>query len=136
MRKMFFAVIGVALLAACNSKVSDTEDYLKQQYEQQFAEATVEAPAVEDKEMGYYCFDVDSTIKDFVHFSCANVKQVVLPYYADKENLMAIHCAIDDIVIEKGWRYPFEDWLEFRDELQDSLVSISYELGEIEVEID
>ncbi len=127
------------LLAACNHQKNSAlreGDYTVDNQ-------TIEAPALEDWEfgaygqVGYYSFEVDSTIKDFVYFDCDSVKQVVISYYANPNQLRAIHLAIDDIIIEKGWRYPLEQWHDFEEDLQAMLgEDISYRLGEVEIDID
>lgn len=130
-------MVCACLLAACHNQQKDVsipQEYIDNQ--------SIEAPALEDWEFGaydmvnYYSLEFDSTIKDFIYFYCDTVKQVVLPYYTEYANLDIIHCAIDDIIIEKGWRYPLENWHDFEFELQDRLGSISYQLGEIEIDLD
>ena len=136
--KKVFIVVCACLLAACHNQKKEvsilSEEYIDNQ--------TIEAPALEDwefgadRQIGYYSLEFDSTIKDFIYFYCDTVKQVVLPYYANPDKLGIIHCAIDDIIIEKGWKYPLEQWPDFEFELQDRLGSIGYQLGEIEIDLD
>ena len=138
MKKLILAAL-LFLLAACNHQKNSAlreGDYTVDNQ-------TIEAPALEDWEfgaygqVGYYSFEVDSTIKDFVYFDCDSVKQVVISYYANPNQLRAIHLAIDDIIIEKGWRYPLEQWHDFEEDLQAMLgEDISYRLGEVEIDID
>lgn len=136
--KKVFIVVCACLLAACHNQqkeVSIPQEYIDNQ--------TIEAPALEDWEfgaygqIGYYSFEVDSTIKDFVYFDCDSIKQVVISYYSEPTQLKAIHLAIDDIIIAKGWRYPLESWHDFEEDLSANLGDgIAFRLGEIEIEID
>lgn len=139
MKREFLAALFL-LLAACNHQKNST---LPEGELYAVDNQTIEAPALEDWEfgaygqVGYYSFEVDSTIKDFVYFDCDSVRQVVISYYAKPSQLRAIHMAIDDIIIEKGWRYPLESRQEFEEQLQAMLGDdISYQLGEVEIDID
>ena len=136
MKREFLAAL-LLLLAACNPKNSTSPNSVYMVDNQ-----TIEAPALEDWEfgaygkVGYYSLETDSTIKDFVYFDCDSVRQVVIPYYSEPNQLRAIHLAIDDIIIEKGWRYPLEHWHDFEEQLQAMLGDdISYRLGEVEIDV-
>ncbi|MBR4106054.1 MAG: hypothetical protein IKK52_01995 [Alphaproteobacteria bacterium] len=138
MKREFLAAL-LFLLAACNPKNSTLPEGELYTVDNQ----TIEAPALEDWEfgaygqIGYYSLEVDSTIKDFVYFDCDSIKQVVISYYSEPTNLRAIHLAIDELIIAKGWRYPLEDWHDFEEQLQAMLGdNISYRLGEVEIDID
>lgn len=136
--KKVFIVVCACLLAACHNQKKEvsilSEEYIDNQ--------TIEAPALEDWEfgaygqIGYYSFEVDSTIKDFVYFDCDSIKQVVISYYSEPTQLKAIHLAIDEIIIAKGWRYPLESWHDFEEDLRAMLGdSMDYRLGEIEIDV-
>lgn len=134
MKNVIFAAL-LLLLAACNPKNSTLPEGELYAVDNQ----TIEAPALEVEaygQIGYYSLEVDSTIKDFVYFDCDSVRQVVIPYYSEPTQLKAIHLAIDDIIIEKGWRYPLESRQEFEEQLQAMLGDdISYQLGEVEIDV-
>lgn len=134
MKREFLAAL-LFLLAACNPKNSTSPEGELYTVDNQ----TIEAPALEVGaygQIGYYSLEVDSTIKDFVYFDCDSVRQVVIPYYSEPTQLRAIHMAIDDIIIEKGWCYPLESRQEFEEQLQAMLGDdISYQLGEVEIDV-
>lgn len=140
MKREFLAALFL-LLAACNHQKNSTLEGELYAVDNQ----TIEAPALEDWEfgaygaygqVGYYSLEADSTIKDFVYFDCDSIKQVVISYYAKPSQLRAIYLAIDDIIIEKGWRYPLEQWHDFEEQLQAMLGDdISYRLGDVEIDV-
>lgn len=136
--KKVFIVVCACLLAACHNQQEDvsisSEEFIDKQ--------PIEGIALEDWEFGaynevsYYSFDYDSTIEEFIYFPHDTVIQMVLPYYAEPHNLNLMHRTIDDIILEKGWKYPLEHWHDFEEELQDKLGDMKCQLGEIEIAID
>lgn len=130
MKKIFFAVMILGVLAACKD-ISTTPPEEPQSQEQ------IEA-AVEEEEFegcGFYHIDFDSCILEFIPecYLYDTITGVNLGYSSSPENLKKIQIAIDEIVIEKGVRYLFEDWWGFSEELRQKTEDSTLVIGEIEI---
>lgn len=138
MKKVLLAVMILGVLTACKQKdVSiSPEDRDSCFADSQTIEAVVDEDTEDEKILGYYAFEFDSTIRDFVYCEYDSVNQVTISYYSEQKNLIQIRCAIDDIIINKGWRYPLDSWHEFEEDLASMLSdSIEFQLSEVEIEV-
>lgn len=135
MKKFIFAVMGVALLAAlaaCKENISNSQE---EPQPQEQIEAAVEEE-VEFEGCGFYHIDFDSNLLEFIPewYRCYDtILGVDLRYSSSSENLSIIHITIDEIVIEKGVRYLFEDYGGFSEELSQKVGDIPLQIGELEI---
>jgi len=132
MKKIIFAVMGVALLAACKQNISAPP-------EEPLPENKIEA-AVEEEEFegcGFYHIDFDSCILEFIPecYLYDTITGVNLGYSSSSpENLSKIQITIDEIVIEKGVRYLFENYWGFCEEIRKKTEDSTLVIGEVEIE--
>ena len=131
MKKFIFAVMGVALLAACKNISTPSP-------EEPLPEDKIEAVTEEEefKGCGFYHIDFDSCILEFIpewYQVYDTIFGVNLGYTSSSENLPKIQIAIDEIVIEKGISYLFEDYWEFCTELRQKVGDTTLQVGEIEI---
>ena len=137
MKKVLLAVMILGVITACKQKDVSISPEDSCFADRRTIEAVVDENDVEDEKfLGYYAFEFDSTIREFVYCEYDTVRQVTISYYSEQKNLIQIRCAIDDIIINKGWRYPLESWHEFEEDLVSVLSdSIEFQLSEVEIEV-
>lgn len=131
MKKIFFAVILLGSLAACKQNISAPSP------EEPLPQEQIEA-AVEEEEFegcGFYHIDFDSSLVKYIPESYLrdSIAGVALGY-CSLGNLQDIQIAIDEIVIEKGVIYLFEDYWGFCEELRQKTEDSTLVIGEIEIE--
>lgn len=128
MKRLFFAVMGVALLAACKNISTPPEQLPQEQIE-------VAAEEQEELNCGFYHFEFDSSLVKYIPESYLrdSIAGVALGY-CSLGNLQDIQIAIDEIVIEKGVIYLFEDYWGFCEELRQKTEDNTLVIGEVEIE--
>jgi len=129
MKKIIFAVILLGSLAACRNNISTPQDELQPQEQ-------IEAVAEEQAELncGFYHIDFDSSLIKYIPESYLrdSITGVALGYCSLK-NLQDIQITIDEIVIEKGVIYLFEDYWGFSEAIRQKTEDSTLVIGEIEI---